>query len=800
MISLDDRIENMTVNHREYFLGHMIKHLYKLSLHNRVARFLTDFRYLSVKLNRKEPLSLIGDYAYSNRPEIQRIGKILDLSAHILRQYPDQLWEQLYCRLWKDADPAIARLLNNPVQRPWLKSLSDNFSKQEAPLIRSLYCDNEPVAGVICWDANTLVAGTEGGMVFIFDTATGRLRRRFRAHQTEIESIHKSPRGIVTTAHDGTIGVWRLENGQSLFTDKIHAGSIARSVVGPSGQYFVTCGLEGGLFALDLNDFAQIEIDAGRRTRYTAVAISGDDMLALASSDKTVSFFRLPEGERVGTTKPLEATAHCLTFNEGSRGIFAGDKSGTVWRMHIDDDAAPENLYNHADGICQLTIHETTRTLYSASEDGEIVRWDMEAEEKRGSLFRHYGPVTALCFSEDGSRFYSAGWDRAIRVWDANGEDQIGIYRGHSDEISTMDMDAGSGLIASGSWDGTIRIWNVNNKMDHQAAAHHDEISMIRFGKDAETIVTASNDGLLKVHDTATLKTLHVLEGHTHWVTHFAFCGDTHLLSASDDHTVRLWEIAGGRCEKTFSGHGDDVIGVQPVCALPGTAVSHSTDGSMILWNVTTGKIMKRFHEHEGGIWDSCVHPRKPLAVTASDDKTVKVWDLLRSGSQLTLSGHQRALAAIAMCPETMRIISGDDGGNIIVWDLESGASLMKFQDHQRDIHQLIVTSDEKFCIASADDGHISVRALNDGRLLCRFPVHREPGFIDQIQLAADDRWLISCTDSGWIHVWDWRNGTAIAALQADVGVGAIDCSDDGRLITAGDAAGRIHLFSLEGA
>src|SRR6185369_1305224 len=105
------------------------------------------------------------------------------------------------------------------------------------------------------------------------------------------------------------------------------------------------------------------------------------------------------------------------------------------------------------------------------------------------------------------------------------------------------------------------------------------------------------------------------LQGHTHDVTACAMTPDgRHVVSASYDKTLKVWELASGREVATLQGHTDAV-----------TACAVTPDGRHV--------------------------------VSASADHTLKVWELATHACRTTHRGEAR-YAAVAV--GTTTIIAGD--------------------------------------------------------------------------------------------------------------------------------------------
>ena len=75
-----------------------------------------------------------------------------------------------------------------------------------------------------------------------------------------------------------------------------------------------------------------------------------------------------------------------------------------------------------------------------------------------------------------------------------------------------------------------------------------------------------------------------ILEGHVGWVRCALQLADGRLVSGSRDGTLKIWDITSGICLMTLEGHEDRVF-----CALQladGRLVSGSDNRTLNIWNI----------------------------------------------------------------------------------------------------------------------------------------------------------------------------------------------------------------------
>jgi small GTP-binding protein len=116
--------------------------------------------------------------------------------------------------------------------------------------------------------------------------------------------------------------------------------------------------------------------------------------------------------------------------------------------------------------------------------------------------------------------------------------------------------------------------------------------------------------------------------GHTGHVNFVAITPDgTTAVSGSADNTLKVWDLAAGRCRATFEGHTGSVMSVA-ITPDGTTAVSASRDSTLKVWGLATGHCKATFMGHTGHVNSVAITPDGTTAVSGSADNTLGIWRL----------------------------------------------------------------------------------------------------------------------------------------------------------------------------
>nr|QNO48683.1 hypothetical protein AMAKCJMG_00017 [Methanosarcinales archaeon ANME-2c ERB4] len=282
---------------------------------------------------------------------------------------------------------------------------------------------------------------------------------------------------------------------------------------------------------------------------------------------------------------------------------------------------------------------------------------------------------------------------------------------------------------------------------------HTDVVWDVAVTPDGKTVVSGSDDNTLKVWDLATGKCRATFEGHVSEVWSVAVTPDCKtVVSGSGDTTLKVWDLETGQCRATLEGHVSEVLGVAvtPDCK---TVVSGSGDTTLKVWDLETGQCRATLEGHTNTVWSVAVTPDGRTAVSGSADNTLKVWDIETGQCRATLAGHTYEVNDVAVTPDGKTIVSGSLDLTLKVWDIETGQCRATLEGHTNTVFGVAVTPDGKTIVSGSYDMTLRVWDIETGQCRAIFECHTDA--VWGVAVTPDGKTVISGSGDNTLRVWD---------------------------------------------
>ncbi len=279
------------------------------------------------------------------------------------------------------------------------------------------------------------------------------------------------------------------------------------------------------------------------------------------------------------------------------------------------------------------------------------------------------------------------------------------------------------------------------------------------------------------------------LQGHSSAVFALTMLGDGRLASGSSDKSIKLWDVQTGKCVQTLQGHSDDVTALTLLG--DGRLASGSGDNSIKLWDVQTGQCVQTLQGHS-----YCVNALTLLGdgrlASGSNDKSIKLWDVQTGQCVQTLQGHSRFVTALTLLGDG-RLASGSYDKSIKLWDVQTGQCVQTLQGYSSIVYALTLLGDGRLASGSLDKS-IKLWDMQTGQ--CEQTLQGHSSSVNALTLLGDGR-LASGSGDKSIKLWDVQTGQCVQTLQGHrKGVLALTLLGDGRL-ASGSYDHSINLWDV---
>jgi F-box and WD-40 domain protein MET30 len=345
-------------------------------------------------------------------------------------------------------------------------------------------------------------------------------------------------------------------------------------------------------------------------------------------------------------------------------------KVGTNWKY---GRCTTKIFKGHTNGVMCLQFDDNI--LVTGSYDATIKIWDINTGREIRTLHGHQSGIRCIQF--DDTKLISGSMDRTVKVWNWRTGECLKTFPGHRGGVITLHFD--SNILATGSVDKTVKIWNFKDNSTFRLPGHTDWVNAVKIDSPSRTFFSASDDCTIRLWDLDTQTTIRSYEGHVGQVQQ--------VLPLP--HEFEFEENDASLADDSSSTTSQDVPSTPPITDTNNTTwpfgydrpppprymLTSALDSTIRLWEVSTGRCLRTFFGHVEGVWALAADTLR--VVTGAEDRMVKVWDPRTGKCERTFTGHAGPVTCVGLSDS--RMCTGSEDCEVRMYsfkDAEEGAVL----------------------------------------------------------------------------------------------------------------------------
>jgi WD40 repeat protein/predicted Ser/Thr protein kinase len=512
------------------------------------------------------------------------------------------------------------------------------------------------------------------------DAATGKRKAVCDGHIGYIWSFAFSPDGthIASSGEDRAARVWDAASGALLATCRGHAARVLGVSFSPDGTRLLTTAGDG-VRQWDVATGREVEPPYDRHTGEVMAAVYSPDgrWVASTGSDRTVRVWQAIGREDLavlhGHTANVTGVAfapdgrHLVSLSRASMLGIAGDDTVRVWE--VDPHATLPVLRGHRSYVYPVTFSPDGRWIASGDWDNKVRLWDARTGEAACEPLDNGDLVKTLDFSPDGTRLVSARQDR-LQVWDVATGRRLKEIQVPAPNILAVEFRPDGVTLAALDGSGGVTIFDDKSGVAvarlHVGAAHDSKA--LAYSPDGRWLAAAGPDQkTICLFDAHTYEPLAQFPGHEELIRALTFSPDSRrLASCSADHTIRIWQVEGGRWRVRGEENSREVEGGGSRVKIDEGVAPSTVDPSPSTLHPPPCQVLSG---HTDEVFAVAFHPDGSRLASAGRDRAVWLWDLARGTEVARLQGHTSYVWSLAFSPDGATLASGSGDFTVRLWD-----------------------------------------------------------------------------------------------------------------------------------
>ncbi|XP_065187507.1 telomerase protein component 1-like [Sycon ciliatum] len=528
-------------------------------------------------------------------------------------------------------------------------------------------------------NGKSFVCGGLDCSVKIFSLATGKEVQSFVGHGTPVVACCFVGRNrLCTASQDGNISLWDLDTGFRVSVMKEHKRRVGGLAGDPSGKLFVSVGWDGLLVLWGTADGNKLATVPVVDCPVNCVAFHPEGQFATLGcwNSKLICYDTLNR-RKVKTLKGHRSSVRAVAYSTDGRHLASAALDGDVMLWEVKSGRSVGQFVGHSLPINQLCFTPSGKCLLTVADDWKVKVWSSNLGQPCGRQ-TFESKISTLCLYGKGKggvrRTVIVGChDGMIAVSDGQRclSDEVAV---HAARVTCVTRFQPGKYILSGSEDGTVKVSNVlpqsAGSFTHRLVvlcslqSHDGPVSAVAASQ--QYVFSASHDftaHVWLVSDVYGMKSQkpssggapealpakQVLRDHDAPVTCCSVSADgLTFVTGGRDKNLHVYSGKRSRgvwmLSDTLETEHADWVTCLAMDDKGENVLTGSADFTMCLYDLTLGKLLKKFTGHQAAI--NCVQMKRGCIASGSADNTIKLWS--RHGMDLTtLHGHGNRITAL---------------------------------------------------------------------------------------------------------------------------------------------------------
>lgn len=426
---------------------------------------------------------------------------------------------------------------------------------------------------------------------------------------------------------------------------------------------------------------------------------------------------------------------------------------------------------------------------------------------------------------------------------------------GHTSAIRSVIYAPSGDRLFSADAAGNIKVWDrATLSCVKTIAAHRGAINEMLISSDAATVVTVSDDTLVRSWTLPQWQAKHTNDGHVMPIPAAAQHPTTPLVAtAGADATIQVWDPVNGERGAMFQADG----ALRDVAFSPdGQLLAGLSDRSLIVWQLVTGRPLYRTSAIGSADELAFTPDGRSIVLKVGSDKLhffnptdgqvqtewkmdapfsefqfapdgQRLFAASRGGAAVfestgqrllrTLRGHRAGVTCLALRPgsEKGEFATGSGDKTVKIWNADFGRGVRVLGGHPVRVHSLCFGPQGKLLASGGIDQAVKVWDTETGELIFQHPQQKinrnaqgavrsienygegHGGIVSEVAFSHDGAWLASAGFDLTARIWNVRTGSEVAVLRHPGQVTSVKFSHDGKLLATGcwDEKVRIYRF-----